>query len=124
MGKSTLRRNEVSSIVLRLNDPGSRAVFLVEAQHAEERRKVRELFEALAQLGEVATLCEGPIMAYAVQLHERVSEGSLGPRAAAERGSDTVPGSFFAKIEAVLKDEFGFSLVERSFNEVVYSLVV
>jgi hypothetical protein len=104
MGKMMLRRKEVTSIVLRSTVPGSRAVFLVEVRNADEQRKVRELFGALAELGEVAPLCEGPLMAYAVQL--RVESGSL-----------------FAKIEETLKEEFAFSLAERSFNDVVYHLV-
>lgn len=104
-----LRRKEVSSIVLRPTQPGSRAVFLVEAGSATEQRKVRELFGALAELGEVAPLCEGPMMAYVVQLHSE--------------GSGNTPGSFFTKIERVLKEEFPFSLVERSFNDVIYHLV-
>ena len=57
-----LRRNEVSSIVLRSAVPGSRAVFLVETRSPEDRRKLRELFEALAELGEVVPLAEGPMM--------------------------------------------------------------
>jgi len=109
MGKIMLRRKEVTSIVLRSIAPGSRAVFLVEVRNTEERRKVRELFGALGELGEVFPLCEGPMMAYAVQL--RVE-------------SDGCPsGSLFSKIEETLKDEFAFSLVEQSFNDVVYHLV-
>jgi hypothetical protein len=109
MGNMKLRRKEVSSIVLRASEPGSRAVFLVEARGAAEQRKVRELFEALAELAEVAPLCEGLMMAYAVQLH---ADACGCP-----------PGSLFNKIEAALKDEFAFSLVERSFNDVIYHLV-
>jgi hypothetical protein len=47
-------------------------------------------------------------MAYAVQLR-------------AEAGA---PGPLFSKIEAALREEFAFSLVERSFNSVIYHLVV
>ena len=104
-----LRRKEVTSLVLRSVTPGSRAVFLVETRGAEDRRKVRELFEALAEIGEVVPLSEGPMLAYAVQLRGE-SDGFH-------------PGSLFAKIEATLKDEFPFSLVEQSFNEIVYHLV-
>jgi hypothetical protein len=109
MGKIMLRRKEVTSIELRTIAPGSRAVFLIEVRNAEERRRVRELFAALAELGEVFPLCDGPMMAYAVQLHSE----DEGPPA----------GSLFAKIEAALKDEFAFSLVEPSFNDVVYHLI-
>jgi hypothetical protein len=118
-GKMMLRRKEVSSIVLRPTTPGSRAVFLVEARGAEEQRKVRELFGALAELGDVAPLCDGPMMAYVVQLR---GEGhSLSPNQKVPDGCS--PSRLFTKIEAVLKEEFAFSLVEQSFNEVVYQLV-
>src|SRR5437867_6397635 len=109
MGKIRLRRGEVSSIVLRATAPGCRAVFLVEAHGSGEQRKVRELFEALAELAEVAPLCDGTIMAYALQLHVEQC--------------GCPPGSLFSKIEAALKDEFTFSLVERSFNDVIFHLV-
>jgi len=109
MGNMKLRQKEVSSIVLRASEPGSRAVFLVEARGAAEQRKVRELFEALAELAEVTPLCEGLMMAYAVQLH---ADACGCP-----------PSSLFNKIEAALKEEFAFSLVERSFNDVIYHLV-
>ena len=104
-----LRRNEVSSIVLRSAVPGSRAVFLVETRSPEDRRKLRELFDALAELGEVVPLADGPMMAYAVQLRSD--------------GEGCHVGSLFAKIEATLKEEFPFSLVEQSFNDVIYHLV-
>jgi hypothetical protein len=109
MGKIRLRRGEVSSIVLRTTEPGCRAVFLVEAHGAGEQRKVQELFDALAELAEVAQLCEGTIMAYALQLHpERCG---------------CPPSALFSKIESALKEEFTFSLVERSFNDVIFHLV-
>jgi hypothetical protein len=109
MGKLRWRREEVRSVELKPATPGSQAVFLVEARSRVEQRKVRELFEALAELAEVAPLCEGIMMAYVVQL------------CAGSEGSPT--GALFAKIEAVLKEEFAFSLVERSFNDVIYHLV-
>src|SRR5947209_7622999 len=109
MGKITLRRKEVDSIVLRSAAPGSRAVFLVETRGPEEQRKLRELFEALAELGEVIPLADGPMMAYVVQVRAD--------------GEGCHAGSLFSKIEATLKDEFSFSLVEQSFNGVVYHLV-
>jgi hypothetical protein len=119
MGKMMLRRKEVSSIVLRPMSPGSRAVFLVEVRSAGEQRKVKELFEALAELGDVAPLCEGPMMAYVVQLHTEGMGLSSPPR----MPDGTPPSRLFTKIEAVLKEEFSFSLVEQSFNDVVYHLV-
>src|SRR5688500_1467517 len=99
MGKLKWRREDVGSVELTAAAPGSRAVFLVEARSRLEMRKVCELFETLAELAEVAPLCEGVMMAYVVQLRA---------------GSEGCPtGALFAKIEAVLKEEFAFSLVER-----------
>lgn len=109
MGKLRWRREDVGSVELRPAMPGTRAVFLVEAESRVEQQKVRELFEALAELADVAPLCEGIIKAYVVQLRA----GSEG----------CPPGVLFSKIEAVLKEEFAFSLVERSFNDVIYHLV-
>ena len=56
MGIISGRRSEVESVVLEAAAPGSRAVFLVEARGVAEQRKVRELFEALGELAEVAPL--------------------------------------------------------------------
>jgi hypothetical protein len=103
MGKFLLRRKAVSKILLKPTTPGERAVFIVEAREAAERRKVRELFQAVAELAEVAPLSDGEMMAYAVQV----------------RG-DT---SLFSKIESVLKEEFLFSIVERSFTDVTHHLI-
>src|SRR5207245_11336631 len=103
MGKLFLRRKEVSRIILKPTSPGNRAVFLVEAQDPRDQKKVRQIFETLAELTEVAPLADGAIMAYAVQL----------------RGDVTL----FAKIEEVLKEEFAFSVVDRSFSDITYHLV-
>jgi hypothetical protein len=103
MGKFLWRSKEVARITVRAPAAGSRAVFLVEADGRRERRQVRELFETVAELADVTPLAEGQIMAYAVQV----------------RG-DT---SLFAKIEWLLKSQFAFSVVERSFSEITYRLI-
>src|SRR5437764_82227 len=103
MGQVFLPRKEVSRIILQPTSPGNRAVFLVEAQDRREQQKIRQMFDTLAELAEVAQLADGAIMAYAVQL----------------RGDVTL----FAKIEEVLKEEFAFSVVDRSFSDVTYHLV-
>jgi hypothetical protein len=103
MAKFTLRRKAVSKILLKPTTPGDRAVFIVEARDAADRRKVDELFETVAELAEVAPVSRGEITAFAVQV----------------RGDNTL----FAKIETVLKEEFTFSIVERSFTDVTYHLI-
>jgi hypothetical protein len=103
MAKLVLRRKEVSRIILKSTSPGTRAVFLVEAQDRREQQKIRQLFETLVGLADVVQLSDGAIMAYAVQI----------------RGD----GTLFAKIEEVLKEEFAFSIVDRSLSDVTYHLV-
>jgi hypothetical protein len=103
MGPFVLRRKEVSRIVLKPTSPGSRAVFLVEAQDRRDQQKVREMFETLSELADVAPLADGAMMAYAVQF----------------RGDLTL----FSKIEEVLKEDFAFSVVDRSVTDVTYHLV-
>jgi hypothetical protein len=103
MAKFLLRRKAVSKILLKPTTPGERAVFIVEAREPADRRKLRELFETVAELAEVAPVSDGEITAYAVQA----------------RGDTTL----FAKIESVLKEEFLFSIVERSFTDVTYHLI-
>jgi hypothetical protein len=103
MGKILLRRKAVSRIILKPTSPGQRAVFLVEAQGRTDRQKVRELFQTVGEMAEVVQLSDGEVMSYAVQV----------------RGNLTL----FAKIEEVLKEEFAFSIVERSFSDVTYHLI-
>jgi hypothetical protein len=103
MGKILVRRKAVSKILLRPTVPGHRAVFLVEAQEPRDRQKVRELFAAIGEMADVVQLSDGEMMAYAVQVREEAT--------------------LFAKIESVLKEEFAFSIVERSFTEITYHLV-
>lgn len=103
MAKFLLRRKAVSKILLKPTTPGDRAVFIVEAREPADRRKLRELFETVAELAEVAPVSDGEITAYAVQV----------------RGDTTL----FGKIETVLKEEFLFSIVERSFTDVTYHLI-
>jgi hypothetical protein len=78
-------------------------MFLVEARNRREQQKVRQMFETLSDLADVAPLADGPMMAYAVQL----------------RGDITL----FARIEEVLKEEFAFSVVDRSVSDVTFHLV-
>src|SRR5687767_3257715 len=103
MGKILLRRKAVSKILLKPTPPGSRAVFLVEAQERRDRQKVRELFQAVAEMAAVVQLSDGEVMSYAVQVRD-----------------DPI---LFTRVEEVLKEEFVFSIVERSFTEVTYHLI-
>ena len=103
MGKFRVRRKAVSKILLKPTVPGHRAVFLVEAQETRDRQKARELFQAVEEMGDVVQLSDGEIMSYAVQVRD--------------------DATLFARIEGVLKEEFAFSIVERSFTDITYHLI-
>ena len=101
--RSASQRPVVSQICYFPAYPGARAVFLAEARNRKEMRQIQELFDMVGQLAEVVPISHGTVMSYAVQVHD-----------------DT---SLFGKIEWLLKTQFTFSLVERSFSEVTLQLV-
>jgi hypothetical protein len=103
MGRSIPRQSELTDIRCYPAHPGSRAVFLVETCTKKEIRQVKELFDTVGQLAEVVPISHGDVMSYAVQ----------------------TPGdpSLFGKIEWLLKTQFTFSIVERSFSDVTLRLV-
>lgn len=103
MSKFFFRRREVARITVQPPRAGSRAVFMVEADGKRERRQVQQLFETVAELADVVQLSDGQIMAYAVQVRDDVS--------------------LFSKVEWLLKSQFAFSIVERSFSEITYRLI-
>jgi hypothetical protein len=103
MGRPFTRQSELSRIHYTPAQPGSRAVFLVEARSRKEMRQIRELFDTVGQLAHVVPISHGTVMSYAVQVY-----------------GDT---SLFGKIEWVLKTQFTFSLVERNFSDVTFRLV-
>jgi hypothetical protein len=103
MAKFSLRQKEVSKIIVRPPAMGSRAVFMVETEGKRERRKMQDLFATVAELADVVQLADGQITAYAIQVR-----------------SDT---SLISKIEWLLKSQFAFSIVERSFSEMTYRLI-
>lgn len=78
-------------------------MFLVETCSRKEVRQVRELFDLVGRLAQVVPISHGAIMSFAVQAHSDVS--------------------LFGKIECLLKTQFTFSIVERSFSEVTFRLV-
>lgn len=103
MGKVVSRRGDVTRISSLPAHLGSRAVFLAEACTRKEIRQIRELFDMVGQLAQVVPISHGRVMSYAVQVD-----------------GDT---SLFGKIEWLLKTQFTFSLVERNFSDVTFSLV-
>jgi hypothetical protein len=103
MARAISRRAEPTRIHFFPSLPGSRAVFLVEASTKKDMKRVRELFDMVGQLAEVTPISHGSVMSYAVQVH-----------------GDT---SLFTKVEWLLKTQFTFSLLERSFSDVTFRLV-
>src|SRR5438067_685402 len=97
------QKMSISQIYCFPAQPGSRAVFLVEARNAREMRQVRELFDMVGQLAQVVPIAHGTVMSYAVQV-----QGDA---------------SLLGKIEALLKTQFTFSLIERNFSDVTFALV-
>jgi hypothetical protein len=82
---------------------GNRALFLVEVTGRREARRIRELFEMVAQLAEVQPISQGAITSYAVIVPD--------------------DPSLIGKVEWLLKTEFGFSMVERTFSAVTFNLI-
>jgi len=83
---------------------GMRAVYLVEARDDREANDVHSVFEEFAPYVEVRQLSRGRLASYAVQIR-------------------TDDHFILDEIDAVLKGNFGFVLMQRSFDEVVYGVV-
>ena len=83
---------------------GIKAVYLVEAQDERQASDVRNVFQEFEPLIEVRQLSKGLLVSYAVQLH---SEDQ----------------SILDEIDAVLKQNFGFVVMQRSFDELIYRVV-
>ncbi|MBM3456946.1 MAG: hypothetical protein FJX77_00205 [Armatimonadetes bacterium] len=103
MSQLVSRSPEITGILYSPAQVGRRAVFLAEARNKKEVRQIRELFEVVGQIADVAPLSQGVVMTYAVQ-------------------SDGEP-ALFGKIEWLLKTQFSFSLVERNCSDVTFQLV-
>lgn len=83
---------------------GVRAVYLVETCTAEEAQRISRLFADLETRVQVRQLCTGKLVSYAVQMHN----------------SDS---SVLDEIESLLKGNYGFVVMQRSFDEVIYRIV-
>lgn len=83
---------------------GMEAVYLVETQNEREARDVQRVFEEFEPHIEVRQLSRGQLVSYAVQL--RSDEQSI-----------------LDEIDAVLKANFGFVVMQRSFDDLIYRVV-
>jgi hypothetical protein len=83
---------------------GVKAVYLVETQNEREAADVQKVFEEFEPHIEIRQLTRGRLVSYAVQLH-----------------SDDQ--SLLDEIDAVLKGNFGFVVMQRSFDDLIYRVV-
>jgi hypothetical protein len=83
---------------------GVNAVYLVETRTPEEAIEVARLFADLEARVQVRRLCTGKLVSYAVQIHD----------------SDC---SVLDEVETMLKGSYGFVVMQRSFDEVIYRIL-
>lgn len=95
----------LSEICVDPQPAGLRAVYLVETQDAGEARGVAKLFSEFGSRIQVRRLCSGKLVSYAVQMHR--SDAPL-----------------LDEIEAMLKGHYSFVVTQRSFDEIIYRIVV
>jgi hypothetical protein len=106
-GFTMLRRVPVKAVSQILLDPqpqGIRAVYMVEAINGKEAREVSDLFAELEPDIQVRQLSAGRLVSYAVKTREDQQE-TLGA------------------LESALKSTFGFVVLHRSFDEIIYRVV-
>lgn len=103
MPRRTIPR-AVSRICVEPRPRGFRAVYLVETQSEREAQDVARLFSDFAPAIQSIQLSRGKLVSYAVQLRDQDQ-------------------SLLAEIEAFLKKNFGFVILHRSFDPLIYDIV-
>lgn len=94
----------VSEIRIDPQPIGLRAVYLVETRSKEESEEINKLFCELESQIQVRMLCDGKLVSYAIQALE--SDSSL-----------------LDELEDVLRENYGFVVSHRSFDDVIYRIV-
>ncbi|MHB0912445.1 MAG: hypothetical protein ACYC2Y_03225 [Armatimonadota bacterium] len=94
----------VSQICVEPQPKGLRAVYLVETEGEGKAAELSKLFEDFSPAVASHKLSKGKLVAYAVQLREQ-------------------DPSLFGEIEAFLKKNFGFVIMHRSFDPLIYDIV-
>jgi len=94
----------VRQISIEQQPKGLRAVYLVEAGSDRDERELARLFEQFQPLLESVELCSGKLVAYAVKLH----------------GDDQ---SILDEIEEMLRANYAFVILHRSFDQLIYDIV-
>ena len=83
---------------------GPGAVYLVETLSQDQTREVAKLFSELSHSARVRQLSKGRLVSYAVQV-------------------DDPDSTVLDEIEVVLKSNYGFVVMQRSLDEVIYQIV-
>lgn len=96
--------DSVSEILVDPQPKGLRAVYLVETRTASESAEVERLFRELESRLQVRQLCRGKLVSYAVQADE----------------SDAL---VLDEIEEILKQNYAFVVMQRSFDELICRIV-
>lgn len=94
----------VNQICMEPRPKGLKAVYLVETQNEQQAGDLERLFEDFAPALESVQLTKGKLVSYAVQLHSHDQ-------------------ALLEEIEAFLKKNFGFVILHRSFDPVIYDIV-
>ncbi|MDO8586828.1 MAG: hypothetical protein Q7T82_07270 [Armatimonadota bacterium] len=94
----------ISQIWLDPQPQGLRAVYLVEARDQEEALEVEDLFAELETDLQVRQLCRGKLFSYAVKTQHDQQQTLL-------------------ELEQALRSNFGFVILHRSFDDVIYKIV-
>lgn len=94
----------VRQISLDPQPQGTSAVYLVETRSEDEAREIAKLFQDLKLNMEVRQLARGKLMSFVVQT----------------RGADC---NVLSDLEKELKNSFGFVVMQRSFDALIYRIV-
>jgi hypothetical protein len=94
----------VSQIWLAPQPQGSRAVYLVEARNDDEAQEVSDLFVELEPDLQVRQLSGGKLVSYAVKARQDQQQA-------------------LTELEHALKSSYGFVILHRSFDEIIYRIV-
>ena len=104
MPRRRIAADTVSHIQVESQPKGLRAVYLVEAENVEKAAELSNLFEQFQSVLDILQLSTGKLVTYAVQVYGQ-DQGVL------------------EEIERLLKANFGFVVLHRSFDQLIYDIV-
>jgi len=104
MARSRLSERSVSQICVEPRPQGLHAVYLVETHNEQEAEILSKLFGDFSSVLQSLQLSKGKLVSYAVQLQNQDQ-------------------SLLDEIESFLKKNFGFVILHRSFDHMIYDIV-